>query len=450
MTRNLKWSLFVGVVFLAAAGTYVYWQYIRDTWQPPAVVTIASEKELASLFPAYMTWMSVAEEGAPQALLLRDGDYIFGEVLVPYRASDGPTPKIIFTDWSASIGDTTIALSLDEKDGRKWLNSASDQQLARLRMVAVPADLDAGTLAAIKRISAANPNVDLTVESDGTLRLVLPLFKPRAVFAGGEDMSSLAILANQPQLETLLISASKPGSLDNLPSLPRLRRLVLGDWKIAEAGPLPEGLSGLQSLVVVRSDMKDLSALRALPAGIEELSLQNSKELEDVTGLDKLTELRALSLWSDDDESSVPLPDLVSLRKLRWMCLPPQISQAQLAAFANAHPNLMFLQLPKTEHPIDLTPLRGMKDLQGLVLGGTYENLELLREFTSLRYIGVSEKIWDDSSAQIAAIRKALPDAVVVRVSPICLGSGWILLLVPVLGFAWLRRRSLPLVRQAA
>jgi len=43
-----------------------------------------------------------------------------------------------------------------------------------------------------------------------------------------------------------------------------------------------------------------------------------------------------------------------------------------------------------------------------------------------------------------------MDDAVVVRVSPMCLGSGWILLLVPVLGFAWLRRRSPRLLRQAA
>jgi hypothetical protein len=453
MTRNLKWSLFVGVVFLAAAGAYVYWQYIRDTWQPPGVVTIESKEAVLSLFPSYATWVSDPEEGAPQALLLRDGDYLMvGSIEAPvrYLASDGRALKLTSNDWSMSLGETTIGLSLDEEDGRKWLSGASDQQLADLRVVMIPDDMDAETLAALKRLAAANPDVDLSVESEAALRQALALFAPKALFAGGEADPPLQVLANQPRLQTLLMSASKPGSLDFLPTLPKLRRLVLGDWKIAETGPLPEGLSGLKSLIIVGTDMKDLSALHAAPAGLEELSLQNSEELKDLTGLDKMTGLHALSLWSEKDESAVELPDLAALRKLRWMSLPPKISQAQFAAFASAHPKLMFLQLPETEQAINLTPLRGMKDLQGVVLAGTYENLELLQELTSLRYVGISEKIWKDSSAQIAAIRKALPDAVVVRTSPLCLGSGWILFLIPVLGYAWLRRRPPPLVRQAA
>lgn len=57
MKNNLKWSLCAAIVFLAATGAYVYWQYFRDTWQPPSVVTISSKKEVASLFPEYMAWV---------------------------------------------------------------------------------------------------------------------------------------------------------------------------------------------------------------------------------------------------------------------------------------------------------------------------------------------------------------------------------------------------------
>ncbi|MSQ92648.1 MAG: hypothetical protein EXR87_06935, partial [Gammaproteobacteria bacterium] len=110
MKNNLKWSLCAAVVFLAAAGAYVYWQYFRDTWQPPSVVTIESDEELASIFPAYLTWVSDPEEGAPQALLLRDGDYMFTgcEVPVRYMASDGKTLKMTFNDGTFSLGSMTI------------------------------------------------------------------------------------------------------------------------------------------------------------------------------------------------------------------------------------------------------------------------------------------------------------------------------------------------------
>jgi hypothetical protein len=52
---------------------------------------------------------------------------------------------------------------------------------------------------------------------------------------------------------------------------------------------------------------------------------------------------------------------------------------------------------------------------------------------------------------QVAAVQKALPDALVVQVEPFCLGSGWILLLVPVPFVArWIRRRRSAHVGQAA
>jgi hypothetical protein len=44
------------------------------------------------------------------------------------------------------------------------------------------------------------------------------------------------------------------------------------------------------------------------------------------------------------------------------------------------------------------------------------------------------------------AIQKALPDALVVPVSGLCLGSGWIILLIPAVGAA----RLLALWRQPA
>jgi hypothetical protein len=449
MTRNLKWWLCVGIVFLAAAGAYVWWQYFRDTWKPPSVVTIDGEEGPASLFPEYMAWMSTAEDGSRQALLLRDGDYMFTEAgPIRYLASDGPTFKMTNDDWSVSFNEKTIALALEKADGQKWLNSASNQQLASLRLVVIPDDIDAGSLAALKRLAGVNPNIDLYVESEAALRQVLPDFEPRAVFIG-DDMP-LQLLASQPQLETLMAGASKPGSLDFLPTLPKLRRLVLGDWDVAQAGPLPEGLPALESLVIIGGDMADLSALRSAPAGLQELTLHDLDELKDLSGLNKMTGLRALFIWDGDEGISVELPDLASLRQLRWVGLPPTISQKQFADFVSAHPKLAILELPKTESAINLAPLRTLKGLQGLVLGGTYENLEIIQEFTSLHFVGISKDIWDESSAQIAAIRKALPDAVVVRVGSLCLGSGWILLLVPILGFAWRRRISLPLAQQAA
>jgi hypothetical protein len=122
------------------------------------------------------------------------------------------------------------------------------------------------------------------------------------------------------------------------------------------------------------------------------------------------------------------------------------MSQQQLAAIVKSNPRVEILELPKQEKNLDLTPLGELKGLRGLVLGGVYENLDVVQTFKSLRFLGISEESWPESPEKVAEIRAALPDAVVIRIEPACLGSGWLLLLLPLLGFAWLRheRRHRP------
>ncbi|MDH4261306.1 MAG: hypothetical protein OEW16_13525, partial [Gammaproteobacteria bacterium] len=254
----------------------------------------------------------------------------------------------------------------------------------------------------------------------------------------------------QPEIDTLVISASEPGSLEYLPTLPKLRRLVIGNWDSRKAGPLPAGLHGLKSLVIGTNKMTDLSVLKTAPAGLEELTICNVNESVSLAGLENMSNLRALILMMDKDESAQPLPDLAALPKLRWLGLPPWINQEQLASVVKSLPDLEILQLTETEKPIDLAPLGGLGKLYGLVLGGTYKDLDIVRTLKSLRFLGISEESWPESPEEIAAIRAALPDAVVIRIEPTCLGSGWLLLFLPLLGLAWLRhQRRQPPARAA-
>jgi hypothetical protein len=58
--------------------------------------------------------------------------------------------------------------------------------------------------------------------------------------------------------------------------------------------------------------------------------------------------------------------------------------------------------------------------------------------------LGLDQELFKKSPDQVAAIRKARPDALVVPVSKLCLGSGWILALIPAIGAAALRIRRRP------
>ncbi len=442
---NTNRLVLVFVLGLAAGAAYYLFHAAGDAWQPPTVVKIQSEKELAALTPTWGVWRTIGQKDEAQGLLLRDGDYFFADNFpIRYLASDGPSLTVTFTDHSASIGDKVVVVLLEKEEGKAWLRNATDKELANIRHVTLPDEVDDATMSDLKRLAAANPNVDLLVKTEATLLKMLPLFKPHAIFrtesSGYASADVVKALANQPQVELLFLNASAPGSLSVITSLPNLRHLLLSQWNLANAGPLPAGLTNLKSLAVMDAGgMKDLRALDGAPAGLEELSLIGANDLTDLSGLDGMKNLRTLFVWGD---KITDLSGLAGLKQLRWVGLPPNTSPEQFGAFVGAHPNLAILDMMGNKTVKDLAPLGGLKGLQGLILDGPYDNLNAVEKLTSLRFVAVSTRTSEAFPDKVAAIRKALPDALVVTVKPLCLGSGWILLLVPVLMVMWILRRQ--------
>ena len=426
-------------------------------WSLPRPVSIAPGEGWVGIFPSWVTWVSGSIDGGTAGLLLRDGDLIMGgDILTVYSASDGPALEFTSNKWGGLLlAGKVVSVSLEKgTEGREWLEKAPAQDLAAIRFLMLPKEPDATLLPTLKRLAAVNPGVGLGVGPNATLQQVLPLFRPRALMIDNAsvDAAGRKIVADQPQVETLLVSGEEPGSLGFLPMLHGLRRLALMGWDVEKAGPLPAGLQGLRSIVVSDSAMKDLSALDAAPAEMEELSLTGCKELTDVRALAKRPGLKTLILSLSGGDKAMDLSSLAGLKQLQWVGLPLNTSQDQFAAFIAAHRDLKILELTGCAKVTDLAPLRELKELEGLILNGPYQHLEVVRELKSLRFVGLQKDAFKNSPDQIAEIRKALPDALVVPVGGFCLGSGWILLLVPVVvvasSLAW-RRRAVPGSRHA-
>lgn len=413
-----------------------------SAWQAPTVVRIESKEPVASMMPSWINWLSDSPEGQPQALLLRDGDLIFGpDAPFRYLASDGTSLKIEAQKWMVRVGQKIVTIGFNEQEGRDWLAKATDSQLKDLRLVGIPREITADVHDLLGRLASANPSVDLMLESEAGLLETLPKFAPRSVFLPDDAKSaSLGLLANEPQLETLLIKSEEAGGLDILAKLPNLTRLVVGDWDPAKTGSLPSGMNHLRSLIVAGgSEMKDLSALGNVSANLQELSVIETKNLTDITGVTRFPHLTTLVM--NGGEGVGDLSGLSALKDLRWVGVPAKTTQEQFAAFVSAHPDLVILDLIANKQISSLAPLASLTHLEGLILQGPYENMSAIHALKTLKFVGVSDKVWDASPEQIAALKAALPDALVVRISPFCLGSGWILLLAPVFLVVWAVRR---------
>lgn len=415
-----------------------------DAWQLPKVVSVEGGDSWYSLSPQYGLMFAPAKEGGPTQMLLADGDLLVGKDSqpFPYRVADGAAMAVSGDMVRTMVAGKTVAIALGaEEEAWLWLEKATPEDLAVLRVICVEQELTPERLALVRKVAERNPHVGLGLGTVGALRQVLPLFNPDWVSTGSEPLeeADYAILASRKGLRLLMVDADKQADLAFLPRLKDLRTLFISQWDAAKTGPLPAGMANLRCVVALGAkEIKDLSPFAAL-GGVEALGLGIVKSLTDLGGADKLPALKALNLVGC--EGVTDLSPLRNLKQLRWLGLPPKISQDQFAAVLRDHPDLVILEAVGCEGITDLKPVQDLRQLQALAVS-TPAPVEPLYEMKNLKWLafGTAKDVPDDQVKDtLVKLQAALPSTAIVRVAPLCLGSGWILLLAPAIGLAWWR-----------
>jgi hypothetical protein len=428
---------------------------------------------------APFSWM-LSEKERPAGLLARDGDLLAflsdlkegHPLFLRYRATDGTALAVAFEGGRLLLSGKTVSALLKDEATWEWLGQASEEDLKGLRLLqmGVGESIDAAHLEILKKVALANPAIDLWLEpreappkgEEGAAAPaavgpseVLSLFRPRLLAAEASLLSEEMdkIRPALEDVEVLILNDAKGGNLDFLSHLPRLRTLVLSNWS-AEEAPLPKGLKNLRSLVLFGDkSLADLSPIAGL-AQLEQLTFVGGN-VEDLGGLAKLPRLKTLSLTACEKVTDIgPLKDL----PLEYLSFPPKISQQEFDAAVKAHPGLRAVELFSCENVKDIGYLKDLKDIQALLLiskvkreqpppeEAKAEDEKLfadLKAMKGLRLLVLPPWEGEEANAQIADLQKSLPDCLISAGQPLCLGSGWILLLSPVVAGAWLisRRR---------
>jgi hypothetical protein len=450
--RRFLESFAIALILLSCASC------ANQAWQPPRPVAMRGE-HMAWFNPTIegITWMTAAVWGGTGGLLLRDGDMVYGavgfeqtgECCFVYKQSDGASLELREENGRLLLSGKTISISsADIEASWKWLDQAPAKELQSLRFLMLPETIDENRFRILKTLAAVNPHLGLGVWLTSSSLPAAALFKPRMMLLGKAGVPAAdfgRFLEGQNLLETLLlVEGIDAENLGVLATLPNLRRLAIyGDP--AGTGPLPKGMRALKSLLLPNSKILDASALANVPDGIEELAIASGK-LAGPGGLERFSNLRTLILDGNSDIDD--LSALKGMKKLAWVGLPTKITQGQLSALVAEHPGLKIVEMIGCNEITDLSPLQGLTGLKGLVLGQYAGKLDAVEQLKSLEFLGLPSSFFDKDTKDLARIREALPRALVV---PTCLGSGWILLLVPLAALVWIagwwargRRRTAP------
>lgn len=321
-----------------------------------------------------------------------------------YHATDKEPLVFSATGPTLRLNEEPVALDLAGEAGHAWLKAQSKGAIESIRTLSLDGE-GVQDAAALRRFAGRRVLLEIDKDYAGLAR---------------EDVRE-AIVATQPRgLVTRMT-----GELREL--MPRLTRI---EYLILERGGLPP-ISSLPSLRVlavycrgISEDKGDeRSMVTALLAELAELKKLRSLRLTkirhdtDLTPIGRLTGLR--SLFLDDVDHLTDLSSFAELRELR------------------------FLTLPEAGGLTDLSHLENLENLIELVIApipGKVEDLGPIARLPQLKLLAVEKDDLKKHAERFEPLRKANPDLEIVG---FCLGSAWILAIVPIagVGAVLLRRR---------
>ncbi len=406
-------------------------QYIIDVINVPVVLNCSKSYTFAGHYDY--------EENDTVSVAVSAGDLIYfqfmGDEILCYRynPSDGLSLSIKYdTIYDRFyLNNELISVSLSEGSAAwDWLKGVDKEVLTGIRSFYISLPLSEAEINSLEMISGVISNPGLFIEGDSLLEEVLSLIKPGWLIADDLNYSTISddTKANLKHLELLWHSGADSIDPDFLYGLPELNSLIIEYWDSTDITDFQFAkLKRLESLSIIESDIHDLSPIAA-SSKIKNLNLIYCETLKEIGSVADLAGITCLGLTGC--QNIIDIPAILQMPQLTRLSVPENTSQMEFAEIITRQSALQVLELVSCDSITDLSPLEDYSGLKALTLDLNVQDLKPVYQLTGLELLVLAEDFFEDSLS-ITQIQQAMPDTRIVAGGGFCLGSGWILLLVP-------------------
>jgi hypothetical protein len=376
-----------------------------------------------------------SDSANPTAVLAEEGDLIlYGDQFFIFRKSLGNKFQFYTTNEGGYINGKLTTLNLRKSDDViSWFNKMKTADLSALDFIKIDSAIPDNYYPYLTELAKVKPGIGLYYDGDfKDISEMIKLFNPRYLVGEiiyGSDFDLLATLTN---LELLVATLDDSVSIGTLPVLPRLKNLLLAkvnDKLVLNDKFLSENKS-VESMTIMESKRIDFSLLKPL-INLKELVIYNFDTIENFDLIKNHTNLEMLSIIS---EKSDYRPLTTGLSGIRWMTFSPDVTQDDFNSFVNKHLNLEVAEILNNDTIRSLSALLKLKNLYGLTITDTLMDLASVKSLKNLKYLSLPSSVLEDKLVK-DDLQKMLPDTRIVANEGFCLGSGWLLLLVPLILF---------------
>ena len=387
------------------------------------------------------------------SLLTRNGGWLStGNFVFSARRDLSDTLRVHELDSLMYINEDLAGISIStDSPPLSFFKQLSSKEISHLRTIQFEKPIWDSIRPYLKKIALLNPVVDIVYlfEKDSVDSLNQDLlwlsqyFKPRALFLESEtDSISFFSLAKFPSLETLYITL--PIKEDGyFPHLPHLKELILFNNQ--------DSTFISSDIFRENTDLESLTIINPEEGNIDWTSLNKFKKLQnlyiqsDSINLNDIYKnhphLKSLHLGINNE--GVSISSIFNKNKLKWLSLNPvqePFMRQNFNVLQDSFPELEYLEFENNDSLLDY---RNFKNLKYLTVFGKVGLDTTLHNLDHLRYLSLPDDFLKDS-VNVVKLQKALPNTIITPNSGACLGSGWLLLIIPLAGlwFYFLKRKK--------
>lgn len=384
-----------------------------------------------------------SSSGMRTALLVEEGDLLSTGNCSFYFSSEKDSFTISERGDSLAYMDGSL-LKLQLKGNRMlpWLKKMTEDSIKNLQWLGLSLPVSDACIPYIEKIAQRHKNISLAFSCDDgnfyssynqDIQNIAKSFTPEAlsIELSGED---LEILSSFQNIKSLLLIVDRPHG--SLPQLPKLRQCIVSNNESFLNETFFENNRQIEKLFVISGEEKATGL--GFISRIDHLKELVTSDNIDVYTLYKMAPDLSVLIFGDSCKNITTLP---KFKNLKWLGLPRSIDQKQFDTVLNELPNLQVLEMYGTDSIKNIKAITPLKNLKGLVIAKQLQDSSTLLQCKQLRYLSVPEESLHDSVFTQKLV-KALPGCIIVPNSGACLGSGWLLLLIPlVMTIIYLRNR---------
>jgi len=392
-----------------------------------------------AMFGAY----SESELEPEVSVAVSDGDLLYllnpddQEIYYRYKRKDGIDLEFSFdtlnTNAACLDGQLRFLDLSGDKESLEFFEQLTDPQREQLSTLRISDALNEQMLSTLRPYESSLKGAGLLLEGDLDSKLLaelLAICRPEWLMTEGPlhlpDGENCMALAH---VELLWIQGpSQPGT-ELIPFCANLESLILSEWEpgMQELLSLSK-LRSLHTLTLAECDILGLSNIE-FPSSLRRLQVIDCDTLSDISGIQELRKLKGVSFTGCPQIQAIG--QLSELASLKWLGFPENVNQAEFTSILSSHRELEAVELIDCQEIEDISPLKDLSELKILMLELPEEKLSDLGAMKDLDLLILPSTLFEEDSIWIDQLKAKLPNTQVVAGSGLCLGSGWILMLLP-------------------